>query len=414
MGIDKRLSDNYPSVIINRVRYHYGREPEFGQYLVENAFVAKDYLCFKTKEDLVAFLVNLPESAERHRLSKTYPDWHKVTAEQRDAYIEDDRAKLRASAAEKIKAGTAQEFDMDLEGQSGPHIPQRILGQSPNETHWQLGIWHGARQPYYGEEVLFRDQVMIPLVGEPKIPEPGARLQYVIAEIVDPTHELAVVVGATKNRQYAVYRTVRYERGLEPVRDTFTERDREDQDQAKQHEPPAFHRFPNLRREIYEAIEQGDLKRLRTFLAHGADPNIRTERGETPLFHAVGPAKNLAIAEHLIAKGVDVHARDHYGRTALHEAAFCGDKDTIGLLLEHGAHIGARDDRGLTPLHFAALIGAVERVRYLLREGADFNCRDDKGRTPLDLAMQNVLAENLGEPLKRLLSGQIPVMKLVR
>jgi hypothetical protein len=134
MGIDKSLHDDYPSVIIGGTRYHFGRELEYGQYLVENANYAKDYWCFKTKEDMLAFLVNLPESADRNRMKKLYPDWHEVTHEQRDAYFEDSAARLRVAMEEKQKAGTAQHFPVYPDDGSGPYCdkePFRINSQEP-------------------------------------------------------------------------------------------------------------------------------------------------------------------------------------------------------------------------------------------------------------------------------------------
>jgi hypothetical protein len=219
MGIDKSLSDAYPSVIVNRVRYHYGRDREYGRYLVENAFVAKDYWSFKEEIDLRAWLVNAPDSADRDLRRRLHPDWAEVTPEQRDAFFEEDKLLFREWAEKKIKSGTAQRFDMlDLDGMKGPHIPQRIAtpGRSPDEPHWVVGVWLGARPPFYWEQVWFRDDVMVPLVGA-KIPEPGARPQYVIAEVLDPTYGTAVVVGATKNKEYLLYRRDQYERGLVPV-----------------------------------------------------------------------------------------------------------------------------------------------------------------------------------------------------
>jgi len=131
VGIDKSLSDRYPSVIINGQKYHYGREPKHGQYLVENASYAKDNWCFDEKEDLQAFLINLPDSANhRARIAAAYPDWHEVTHEQRGAYLEEDRANQRLLAEGTVKSGTAPSFDMDLEGEHGPHEPQRIESRS--------------------------------------------------------------------------------------------------------------------------------------------------------------------------------------------------------------------------------------------------------------------------------------------
>jgi hypothetical protein len=140
MGIDKSLSDDYPSVIVNGRKYHYGREPHHGQYLVENATYAKDYWCFDQKEDLQAFLINLPESADhRRRIGEAYPDWHEATPDQRTAYLTEDRARQRAIAQEKVNNGTAQSFDMDFDGQAGPHPPQQIRTDSREEPLARVG-----------------------------------------------------------------------------------------------------------------------------------------------------------------------------------------------------------------------------------------------------------------------------------
>ena len=128
MGIDFSLTDSHPAVIINDEKYHYGKSPEFDEYLVESAAYEKDYWCFKTEKDLVAFLINLPESAERNRIFAKYPDWSEVSHEQRTAYINQNMADQRALAMEKIRAGTAQRFNLDFEGKHGPYAPQQIAG----------------------------------------------------------------------------------------------------------------------------------------------------------------------------------------------------------------------------------------------------------------------------------------------
>jgi hypothetical protein len=146
MGIDKSLSDRYPSVIINGSKYHYGRDKASGEYLVEHESIALDTpWAFKEKEDLQAFLINLPESAYPHLRFKLHPDWRAVSSEQRDAYAEQDKALFRAMAAERVRNGTAQSFSMDLEGERGPHEPQRIESRSTEpaieRVERQLGDW---------------------------------------------------------------------------------------------------------------------------------------------------------------------------------------------------------------------------------------------------------------------------------
>jgi hypothetical protein len=111
MGIDKSLTDDFPSVRIDGLKYHYGKETTNGQYLVENAAYAKDYWCFDTREDLIAFLVMLPESADRNWFEK-YPDWYDVSPEERASRFRKRRADLRQQAAEKRKNGSAGYFNI--------------------------------------------------------------------------------------------------------------------------------------------------------------------------------------------------------------------------------------------------------------------------------------------------------------
>jgi hypothetical protein len=132
MGRDPALTDKHPSVIMNGGQYYYGHhpDPQYDYYLLESAHNGKDYWWFPKKEDLVAFLVNLPESVEADRRLKLLPEWHELSYEQ-SVFHHANRAALRAMAEEKLKAGTAQSFNMDLEGKHGPYEPQRIESRSP-------------------------------------------------------------------------------------------------------------------------------------------------------------------------------------------------------------------------------------------------------------------------------------------
>ena len=145
MGIDKSLDDRYPSVIINGSRYHYGREGTYGQYLVEHESYAKDCWAFKEKEDLQAFLINLPKSADRNLRLKLHPDWRECDARAARRVFQQDRLLFRDWAAESVRNGTAKYFNMDLEGEHGPHEPQRIesRGKEPpiERVERQLGEW---------------------------------------------------------------------------------------------------------------------------------------------------------------------------------------------------------------------------------------------------------------------------------
>lgn len=69
--------------------------------------------------------------------------------------------------------------------------------------------------------------------------------------------------------------------------------------------------------------------------------------------------------------------------TALHLAAFEGDRNTTTRLLDEGFDIDAVGTNGFTPLHVAALNDRPGVVIVLLARGANTDARDVWGMTPL-------------------------------
>lgn len=137
---------------------------------------------------------------------------------------------------------------------------------------------------------------------------------------------------------------------------------------------------------------------LEDFLAHGADINIEDKDSERPLYEAASWGEIAAIKA-IIGRVTDVDDDNHNGRTALHVAAWAGQKETVELLLEHGANVNRADKHNRTPLLFACLThlrnysqeGSHQATAELLVEeqikrGASFgeiNACTKRGRTPL-------------------------------
>jgi ankyrin repeat protein len=153
----------------------------------------------------------------------------------------------------------------------------------------------------------------------------------------------------------------------------------------------SVHAADTSSKDMYQAIRQNDLPRLRLMLASGAAANLRDSRGVTPLMYAsaVGTAGATQI---LIEAGADVNAKSVLDATALLWGAT--DPAKARLLLAAGADVNAKSKIGRTPLIVAAgRSGSAETVRLLLAKGADAKTADATGSTSLiEAARANDLA----------------------
>ena len=100
-----------------------------------------------------------------------------------------------------------------------------------------------------------------------------------------------------------------------------------------------------------------DAPLMRLLLAHGADTSVTTASGSTALMAAAGAATYagqgagseadaLEAVTLLLDAGVDVHAADEAGNTALHGAANRGANSVVEVLLAHGVPGSTRPTGG--------------------------------------------------------------------
>jgi len=111
---------------------------------------------------------------------------------------------------------------------------------------------------------------------------------------------------------------------------------------------------------------------MRLLLQYGADPNIPTTHGLTPLGAASGIGyvggmskewsrqQRFETVRFLLDVGASVDAADSVGRMPLHGAAALGYPEIVQLLVDHGARLDAKDKGGsvdstepLIPLDYA-------------------------------------------------------------
>jgi ankyrin repeat protein len=106
---------------------------------------------------------------------------------------------------------------------------------------------------------------------------------------------------------------------------------------------------------FWRAAQSSDLTVMKLLLAHGADPNIATNVGVTPLQVAAGIGwvegityewskdANVETIKLLLSLGNDPNAQAQTGRTALHGAGHKGATRVIQTLVDAGARVDQRD-----------------------------------------------------------------------
>jgi len=137
-----------------------------------------------------------------------------------------------------------------------------------------------------------------------------------------------------------------------------------------------------------EAVKSGDLNKVKDLIEQGTDVNayfkyvctpifvavwerhwdivrclvdqnanlelVHLFTGHTPLWIAAYQDDHLEMLTYLASKHAKVDAKDCWGRTSLHLAAWKHNLELVQMLVDLGADVNAADDDGLTAVHFAS------------------------------------------------------------
>ncbi|HZO73843.1 MAG TPA: sigma-70 family RNA polymerase sigma factor [Ktedonobacteraceae bacterium] len=137
--------------------------------------------------------------------------------------------------------------------------------------------------------------------------------------------------------------------------------------------------FPIGYTALHEAAVSGRTELTDLLLDFGANPNVRTKSGLTPLSLAI-LYNHVDVVKLLLAHGAD--ARGELCRATMRDY-----REIVQLLLADGVEVNAQGRSGRTALHWAALKGHRALVQLLLHYGADVSIQDELGRTPAGWAI---------------------------
>lgn len=165
---------------------------------------------------------------------------------------------------------------------------------------------------------------------------------------------------------------------------------------------------------LHIAAATGNLSIMTLLLAKGMNINARNAGGGTPLLQALRNS-NQTSAEMLLGGGADFSIPDNNGNDPLYmavqrrlrnsvsqllakgapllqeailiEPASRDDTNLAKQLIAAGAKLDARDGYSKTAVTYAAQNGNMELTETLAAAGADLNLRDSSGYTPLHYAV---------------------------
>ena len=160
------------------------------------------------------------------------------------------------------------------------------------------------------------------------------------------------------------------------------------------------------------AAMAGDLAAMKLLVDHGANPNLETKSGATPLLAAAAvrwaaywtqhaPYSRLDAVKFCLDHGAQVSARDAKGYSALEGAAFRGDNELIAFLIAKSADVHAKTKAGDTVADlanglFEHAVVHPETVALLERLGSvnSHNCRSNECVVPTKEDKPVVVAKN--------------------
>ena len=134
---------------------------------------------------------------------------------------------------------------------------------------------------------------------------------------------------------------------------------------------------------LHIAIARGELDKIKEELEKGANINSLAGDGLSTLQWCLG--NKTDILEFLLKNGADPNIESIEGSTPIMNAVQSNQMEHLKILINNKADVNKQDNRGFTALHRAAEMGHIEIVKELLHNGAKKEI-ETEGHTALSLA----------------------------
>ncbi|KAL8668604.1 MAG: hypothetical protein Q9168_006772 [Polycauliona sp. 1 TL-2023] len=156
------------------------------------------------------------------------------------------------------------------------------------------------------------------------------------------------------------------------------------------------------------STESWDVANVQIWLQAGAEPNIADVNGQNCLFSMSTPYRlvehEAKLFEVLAAAGCNINSTDHQGYNIALKLSGGDNFDKIKRLQQHGVDVSARTHQGRTALHLLAgqedsnssptVKGRLELLKFFMEHGLDINAQDHSGDTMLHVALSNSSLNN--------------------
>ena len=136
------------------------------------------------------------------------------------------------------------------------------------------------------------------------------------------------------------------------------------------------------------ALRCGNHSVAECLLKIARDPVNTMDKEGATLLHKAAWGNLPELAKLLLEEySFDLEAKDHYGRTALHIAAYQGNTRILKYLLAHATNVNAVDNEGRTPIFSGAYDSNLKTVKLLCEYGANLLLKDNTDLTVLEYAV---------------------------